>query len=56
VPGPGDRPEPFITALLEQMTLAEKIGQLVGTLLPAADAELAPSCWTRRPACWPCPR
>uniref|UniRef100_UPI0027E2B6CC glycoside hydrolase family 3 N-terminal domain-containing protein n=1 Tax=Pseudonocardia lacus TaxID=2835865 RepID=UPI0027E2B6CC len=42
VPGPGERPEPFITALLEQMTLGEKIGQLVGTLLPAADSELAP--------------
>lgn len=24
MPGPGHRPEPFITALLEQMTLAEK--------------------------------
>ncbi|MCO1653597.1 glycoside hydrolase family 3 N-terminal domain-containing protein [Pseudonocardia humida] len=42
VPGPDERPEPFITALLEHMTLGEKIGQLVGTLLPAADTELAP--------------
>jgi beta-glucosidase-like glycosyl hydrolase len=42
VPPPGSRPEPFLTALLEAMSLAEKIGQLIGTLLPPVDAELPP--------------
>jgi beta-glucosidase len=40
VPPPGSRPEPFVAALLEAMSLAEKIGQLIGTLLPPLEADL----------------